>query len=423
MTDLIARGAYQIDVQEFYQIYSDFPGCGEEAFLVPPQTEYSKQTVIDIGAVCLRSDPPVFTKTPPYDKDFTLSWVDTCSVSSVKLRVTVKDTQWQCEADVRKRIRGNFAKVAVALDELEYPTKGAVLVPGATRLILRRVAEVMVAPLTETLFYLCGFNTGVGSAQACPYVDLVPGMRVVVHPEINQFVGVGSAMNRPITTGAFTMDVCGVTGAGGGRRIAFDAFLGAISAPMIANKPVGPGRPQFVIGGLLDLQAAGVTRRHWRLFYPIKLPAADTQGDVQLGNSVTFVGADTWADLDAATVAYQSGNPAQGVTAPLVYAVLRGRPTVVPQVPVAVNDALEYVSVGTTVRDIVGCHVLSNPLVWNKGKDTSQQFAMFRSMTFTGEWLPTEKSVEFNPRSTEFSDPRAYDLPIVLGDRVEVKRR
>ncbi|MFI2242482.1 hypothetical protein [Streptomyces chrestomyceticus] len=408
-----------VDEFQVLSAYKGTDGASGEVYIVAPATEYKTVTAIRIAAVC-QKDPTPFSGEA-FAASFVLAWEKSPDGIHQKhtLVVTVKQGQWQAKAAARKQLRHDFVQVALCLDKREG-TSQSELVPGATRLIMRRIAEKLPAPLSETPFYLFGFSSGIPPLPASPYVDLLPGMRLLVQPAVNQLIGPGASLNGPVTAGTFTAEVCGVTGSDGARRIGFNAFLGAISAPKVPNEPVSERSPQRVIGGLLDLQAAGVARRYWRLCFPTKYPPVHLPGDVQLGNSVTLIGADSLGSLEKATEAYQAGAPADDVD--LRYAVFRGRPTVIPELPILLNEVLTHVPVGTTVRQVVESHMMSNPAHWETTKSSGQQVSLWRYVGMAADELPSRKPVRFYPgtRAT-FCDPREFELPLAPADRVQVK--
>jgi hypothetical protein len=255
-------------------------------------------------------------------------------------------------------------------------------------------------------------------------------MRLSVLTASNQFVGPGNTLSGMVAGGALDVEIGGVLDASGTRRVSFEPFLGAIADPVIDNTPVGPSSPQSAIAGVADLHAAGSLRRWYRLLYPPKLPPASGPGDLALGDSVTLVGAETRADLEAATTSFQSGTAAKAMgPKSLVYSVLRGRATVVPKIAVNVLGQPTWVSVGTTVRDIVERYaptslLSTNPLQWNP-PGGSGAFTLVR--------LPVNGQTSFNPPAytdatdkrvdtgTVVPDPRVYELPLQQGDVVTVR--
>lgn len=390
-------------------------------FLLPPTFTVGGPTTVTISLVYQGGSPTPLT--PPCSNDFTLDWniPKQPTTGNVTLTVTIAaGNQWSCSQANRDALRANYALLGAALDTMEI---GGVLVPGATALILRRVGEVMAAPISESLFYLHGLNTGLNTAQACPYVNLLPGMRLLIQPQATQFVGVGSTANGPVAAGEQTFQLGNVTGPDGLCYVSFNGFLTAISPPEIANVPLSGTAPQVVIAGALDLQAAGTACRWYRLLYPPKLPPATSAGDAQLGDSITLVGAQSWADLELATAAFQSGQPATNAAKPLVYSVFRGRLSVIPQVAVAVNNKLVYVPLGTTVRNVLESLAPSNPLTWDTDQQQNLVATTNRLMTNeTNAKYPQPVKVAFNPapNATPLPDPGVYDLPLAHGDSLNV---
>lgn len=409
--------------QSGYQTYPGFTGtdngCQDAVYLLPPSFTYDAENQVTVPNVYL---PPVVPPAGPSNDDFNLVWntPNPPATSTATLTVTITNVnQWKCDPGSRSDLRANFAALAAALDALEFPDppSGACLVPGATALILRKVAEIMPAPLAESLFYFYGLSTGTTAGPACPYVDLVPGMRLAIQPETYQFIGVPGQTNGYVPSGQQYVPVGGVLGADGFRRVGFEPFLGFIAAPKIANQPVGQASPQVPIGGALDLAAAAAARRWYRLLYPAELPTSGQPGDFQLGDSITLVGAETRADLEAATTSFQSGLPATGTRAPLVYSVLRGRGSIVPQIAIQVSGSMEWVSLGTTVREVVEERFFSNPRAWDHNTSTGQQFTLGR---YQSAAPPAKVAMIFNPSHAPLADPRVYELPVIQGDTIAI---
>jgi hypothetical protein len=389
-----------------------------QVFLLPPGAEKGHDQKVTVENVFPAGKAPSEPTSPPYAADF--SWQ---AKDKGNLVITIKGNgnQWRGDAAARAELRKHFAELLVAFDALEYPS--GPFLPGATALIARALAEVMPAPIAESLFFYYGMNSGLTAGSETPYVDLVPGMRVVVQPTANQFVGVGSKRNGMVAAGSLTLRVCGSTGSDGHRRVGFDPFLAALAPPQIPNKPVGPVSPQVEISGVQDLQAAVLARRWYRLLLPLALSPAAIPGDAELGDSVTLVGAETRADLEAATAKFQAGEPASGTAAPLVYSIFRGRAAVQPQISVSWGSWPEWVPLGTTVRDFVEQFAFAHPSAWNnsasKPHPENSPFGLTRPVTSPAGNFGEGRQVFFNPQEAEVSDPLVYELPVIQGDRFE----
>ena len=90
-------------------------------------------------------------------------------------------------------------------------------------------------------------------------------------------------------------------------------------------------------------------------------------------NNVTLIGADTLADLYAATTQYLgSGLCAASPTNTIACTFFRGRDIVVPEVLFRVNGDPAYVPLGTTVRNLIEREIdLEVPLIPGKGSGAS----------------------------------------------------
>jgi hypothetical protein len=410
----VARSSYQVD-----PLYPDAEGnVAPDVFVLPPNLNYQTATSVVISNVYL---PPAKPEVPgPNTDDFTVTFntpsqPTTPTTANTTLTVAIANAnQWKADPQSRAALRTNFALLADMLDVMEFMAKS--LVPGATQLILRRVAEVLPAALYESLYFYYGFNSGLmpaGTEGACPWVDVQPGMRLLVQPEPTQYVAPGAVPANGPTMGAPSpLDLVGVTSpADGFRRVAFDPFLASMAAPTVPPTPLSDTAPQIVAGGLVDLQSAGTARRYYRVLYPKALPDANRTGDGKLTDSVTLVGADLRPAIDAAALAFQQGQTVpNGTGAPFVYWVLRGRTTLVPQIQIVVNGRPTWVTLGTTVRSLVEAYAVSNPYSWYASGTSNAPITVARGG-------PTQV-VLFNVDQTPVSDPRVFDLPLVQGDSV-----
>lgn len=400
--------------------YKGTDGSSGQAFLLPPGAEDGKgnDQEVTVENVFPPGKAPAEPTSPPYAADF--SW-QAKGKGSLVITIEGNGNQWRGGAAARAELRKHFTELLVAFDALEYPS--GPLLPGATALIARAVAEVMPAPIAESLFFYYGMNSGLTTGSETPYVDLVPGMRVVVQPTANQFVGIGSGRNGMVAAGSLTLRVCGSIGSDGHRRVGFDPFLAALASPVVPNNPVGQGSPQVEISGVQDLQAAGLARRWYRLLLPLNLSSSAVPGDAELVDSVTLVGAETRAELEMATAKFQAGEPASGTSAPLlVYSIFRGRAAVQPQISTSWGSWPEWVPLGTTVRDFAEQFIFAHPSAWNISNSQPQTdpFGLTRPVTSpNGNYREKPERVFFNPQAAEVSDPLVYELPVIQGDRFE----
>jgi|GEM_PF-3114652 len=415
-----------------YQVFPYFAGrdggCGNAAFLLPPQFTYGAALppvalrFVYAGGADWNSAQYRFSNA-----DFAFAFVPDLAAggipaapfaSSVDAQVTVLgNNAWNCALPARQALMASWVDF---WQQVETRLEAAgVLIPGATLLLAQQVAEIIPAPLAETLFYRFGFQPGL-AAGTVPCVDVQPGMQLRVEFEASQFLSPGGASNGYLGAAQFRWNVqsAPVTG---GRVTTFDAFLGTLSAPTVAvsASPVAAG-------GLPDLQAAGVARKYVRLCYPQALPPGTDPGSLGLTGNVALLGASTLADLAAATSAFAGGTCAagsamQGVTC----TVFRGRAVVVPEIAVWLQLGsntplqLQYVPVGTTLLNL-----LERVSSWKPLDSTlaGGKVTLSRPLT-AGAGGQTFSIVQLSPPMTVGSvlDPRALDLPLVKGDRLVIQ--
>ncbi|MCB0113060.1 MAG: hypothetical protein KDD84_03185, partial [Caldilineaceae bacterium] len=282
-----------------FQVYAPFVGADRvdvpDPFLLPPRPDRSQgRAEINIDFFGLVQVIDDRTLPAVENDDFKITWVPNEPervgfANEIKLGLTVKAKNvWKGALTARKALAASFEDLLTRLEDLEV--KQERLIFGAAEHIRRRLAQTLPATFEESLSLRYGLNLGYG-ADNSPYVDLLPGMTLRLDQTMRQFVGPGSIANGLVNAGAvnFTID----RDADG--RISFDPFLSAISSPQSGRRA---GVFRFVGG--FDLQAAGTTRRHARLFFPTQLPdPAQPSGDpaVQLGRHVAIVLADTLPDL------------------------------------------------------------------------------------------------------------------------------
>lgn len=417
-----------------YQVFPTFTGtdaaCTGAAFLLPPDFTYGQA----LPPVALRF---VYAggadwQSPQYrvsNADFAFAFIPDPPLnrapqppwqSSVAAQVTVLgNNAWKCAPAARRALMASWTAF---WQQVETTLEVAgLLTPGATRLLAWQVAEVVPAPLEETLFYHFGLQPGFADATF-PYVDVQPGMQLRVEFEASQFLSPGGPTNGYVGAAQFRWAVQSAPAPGGGRMTTFDAFLSSISAASVAF-PAAP----VIAGGLPDLHAAGMARRYVRLCHPQSLPAGTDPGDLGLAGNVALLGADTLADLEAATAAYADGTCAPG-TSPrgVTCTVFRGRAVVVPEIAVWLQmgsrDTLqmEYVPLGTTVGQVLERVSTWRPLGHEPSLGTPVRLSRLVSSSATGQQF---LDVYLWPSSTPGTvlDPRGLDLPLVKGDRVVIE--
>ncbi|NER34088.1 MAG: hypothetical protein F6J93_08605 [Oscillatoria sp. SIO1A7] len=410
----------------YYQVVSSLEGNdgtkSNVPYLLPPQFEYSKASHFSVSSVAIKHG--VGGNTLCDNDDFSVTLKQQQDANNLHpVKVTLKNNNmWKCASSARSTLRQNFSQLYQTLDQHELQGK---LIPGSAFWIVRAISQALPAPIRETLFYRYGMNYGI-EGKSSPYIDLEPGMRLRVDFSANQFVSPSSQFNGLVPAGQYTYEINGHTGEDGLHRIAFNSFLGSIAAPQIDNGST----PPTIASGIIDLQAAGATRRYYRLFYPVEMAASNTPGDSNIAKNVTLVGADSLADMQLATDAYGQGNCVTGNSPkPIKYFIFRGRAAVVPEIQIYLAkwvwegnyvffDNL-YVPVGTTVRNLGQRLAGGNPLQWaNK-----VFFAAYRQIL--NDEISADKRTKINLNASNNGSNNnplsSLDLPAVEGDRFEVQ--
>ncbi len=280
--------------------------------------------------------------------------------SLVFVNITIAATAWGTD---RNALMLDFTDFLQNI-ETQFELKN-VLSPGATVRIGQQIADCMPAPLVETLFYRYSLSPGFAPGTI-PCVDIRPGMRLRVEAGVSQYIGPGSEFNGYVGGGRCSYLVGSAPAASGARVVTFDPFLGTINSPMIDVSTVNPPPP--AIGGLLDLQGYYPAQKYWRLIYPSSIADATQTGSLDPSSNATLVGANTLADLNAATDSYPT------IPSPSVYLFFLGRATVVPEIPIWLNiqtipntnatlskplagtpvqTVQQYVPVGTTLANLI----------------------------------------------------------------------
>lgn len=389
-----------------YQIWPGFVGtdgsCTDSLYLLPPAFSYQQSYAWSTNL--LFSPGGDVGKTVTND-DFGLTLTQTGGKNpdqsnvATNLTITGKN-MWACGPNARAALMGNFATF-VATVEAELELAG-VLVPGATAIIARQVADLIAAPPLETLFYRYRFSPGTVPGTT-PYVDVRPGMRLRVDTEVRQLVSPSSPLNASIATGSMPIEVASAP-SGGTRTTAFDPLLATIRAPKVDGTPPTP----LQSGGLLDLSPVAGTRRHWRLLYPDSVVAPTDPGDTTIAKNVTLLGADTLTHLDAATSSWPKPPGGSAVTA-----IFLGRALALPEIPIWTANsnrgvtALEYVSIGTTIAHLVERF---GPIPIDAKLNPVASVVRPSTASASGG-----SNVEF-PSSLKALTSALFDVPVVAGD-------
>jgi hypothetical protein len=397
-----------------YQVYPFFEGtdkaCTNAVYFLPPSFTYGEAINFSIPLLFGGTEMPT---TPTYGNDdfvFTMQKQGSGapSQSNVLVNITLTGTNmWKCASSARVLLMENFVGFLQEV-EARFELTGY-LIPGATYRIGQWIADRMVAPLAETLFYRYSLSTGFQSGTTC-YVNVQPGMQLRLETEASQYLTPGGTMNGYVSGGRFPYVISSVSAGSGPRTVTLDAFLGTINSPTITGATTSP----VVAGGVIDTAPVGSARAYCRLFYPSTMAAPSQPGSTATMTNVTMISAQTLAQLNGATAAYPACT--EGGSPPNVCTVFMGRAIAVPEVPVWITargqTQLQYVSVGTTIANIIERFTM---LPLNTGK---LQMAMLRLFTNPADGSTTQTSVTLFTQGLAAISSSMLDLPLIAADGI-----
>lgn len=264
-----------------------------------------------------------------------------------------------------RTVRADFDQLLLALE-------GLGLKPGRLPLIRGWLAQALPQTFAECLYLRYGFD------QADRYVDLDAGMRLRLDFQSHQAVDPeASPLNGFVGAGSTTVDVVQVPSAQYGTAVALDPFLSSLQGFAVPSSAGGAG-------GVVDLRSLA-PMPYWRLLYPPTFTASDGTGAVGPQENAVLIGAASWSDLTAATATYLAQR-----TAPATSLSFRGRTTVVPEVPLYLQNQRVYVTLGTTIR-----HVLSGsgPVPWLVGGGVA---SLGSNQEYARAWTPLSTTSPIN---------------------------
>ena len=266
----------------------------------------------------------------------------------------------------------------------------------------------MPLPLSEVLLYACGLESGIGTGAPAA-IELMPGMRLRSEPSVRQYLAPpNQSFSGYISAGslAWTMSTNLSTGQ---AMQAFDPFLASISAPQV----VPPGSPPVPLYGLIDLQQAGAAFKYYRLIYPQNVVAGDAPGGSGVTTNTQLTAANTLADLREN---------------PTFTGWFFGRDVLVPEIAVWLqlaantNPQIVYVSVGTTVSNLLERFTRWLPLAPGQGVVQLQRLAMTGAQGTRGAQFYSTVifAQQIAQPSAVVNDLGAFALPLLPGDYVTI---
>jgi len=344
--------------------------------------------------------------------DFSLQWQS--SNDSYVAQVSVA-TANLCSDDpaARAKLRDSFAAFRQSLEALEI--KDQCLIAGGAALLAAQLVGSLPLRYDELLYYYYGFT------PATRYVDLRPGMRLLVEAGAYQFVAPagapGSELNAFVSQSISAYDVV----RDASQRLTFSPYIRGMQPFQITQAGAQ-------LANRIDLAQAVAARRYYRCIYPASFPASASAqiATPPTAQNVTLLGADTLADLAAATTAYTKGQPMPSAQPPIICRYFTGRASVVPQIRVNVQGTPTYVPIGTTLRTIIDRYAVL-------AKDDIYAFASRVSNNVLSRYsipsLTSAPSQDFSANPVQFTQKTPYvtvpgskqlltqwDLPLVLGD-------
>ncbi len=397
-----------------YQVYPFFEGtdkaCTNAVYFLPPTFTYGAPITFNIPLLFNAADMPPDTDYGNEDFSFTVQKQGALPPSQANVMVVITITgsnMWKCAAPARTALMANFVNFLQEV-ETRYELTNY-LIPGATYRIGQWIADRIVAPLAETMFYRYSLSTGLQSGTTC-YVNVQPGMQLRLETEASQYLSPSGTMNGYVSSGRFPYVISSLPAASGPRTVTLDAFLGTINSPTIAGATTSP----VVAGGVIDTAPVGSARAYCRLFYPATMSAPSQPGSTATLTNVMLISAQTLAQLNAATQSYPACT-AEG-TPPNVCTVFLGRAIAVPEVPIWITvrgqTQLQYVPVGTTLANIIERFTM---LPLNTGK---LQMALVRLFTNPADGSTAQTSVTLYMQGLAAVPSSMLDLPLIAADGI-----
>jgi hypothetical protein len=342
--------------------------------------------------------------TPPTGGDIVLNWT-AWPILTAQIPVYV----WNTGTQDRQNLATAFAALLTQLEAME---DNGQLRRGTARYAAQRIVDALPLQFSEALFYRYGFNAASG------YVDLMPGMRLRIEYGSFQSIGPGQPLNSFTGSGVGYYEISSFLKKSNGTfvdTIAFNSFLAGNRAPLIAPTSSGAS-------SIIDVQSQHGPRRYYRLLYPKTFISPTYSGNPGLSENVTMVGADTLALIQSVTDDYENGRPIfTGTNVDAVY--FAGRALLMPELLVFVNSVPTWVSLGTTVRNVVQ-RVGHFPFATAAGDLDS--FLISRQYYQMNDQAPTTQTnylgITLLPLTDvkEYLGPDIYELPVIAGDSIKI---
>ena len=398
-----------------YQVIPAYQGPGDTGltqfiYALPPtqakfQGFYSIYGLaIDVTIQDVYGPQSTSGSTPPAGGDIVLNWTDW-----PKLTAQIPPYAWNTNAQDRQKLATAFAAL---LSQLEAMEDEGQLRRGTARYVAQRIVDGLPLPLSEALYYRCGFNASAG------YVDLMPGMRLRIEYGSFQSVGPGQPLNSFTGSGVGYYDISTFFKQANGKfvnTIVFNSYLASNRPPSIAPTSSGAS-------SIIDVQSQHGPRRYYRLLYPKTFISPTYMGNPGISENVTLIGADSWELIRSSTEDYENGQPVfTGADVDAIY--FAGRAILIPEVLMFVNSVPTWVTIGTTVRNVVerlGHYAFATALSIDKAFQMARQYYQMNALAPETQTNYLEMVLLPVGDATQYFGPDVYELPVIAGDSIKI---
>ncbi|MEO8381651.1 MAG: fibronectin type III domain-containing protein [Acidobacteriota bacterium] len=339
--------------------------------------------------------PNLFNSAPSIQNDvFVLTNPATSADYPYLITIAANSVAWLFDPTSRTALWTAYLQF---LTDLDVTAGGQPqLKPGAFNVITQLLGRALPLLFSEQLGYVYRFNGAGGS------IDLVPGMRMRIDSEARQYAGPPSTpttnINGFVSSGTTVFDL-GEYWQGSQLNVGFNSYLSLMSRPTVP----GTGTAGGAAGGL-DFYPALNRMPLFRLIYPAQFPASNLNGFADLTDNIVIIGASSFGDLQGATNQYLANGNFAGFESKIYATWFRGRAVVTPEIPILINGALQYVAVGTTLRQLLG--------MFGGGAYPAGSYAGGISFRRAVNNIVDSISVAVTPEALRTNDVRVADLPL-----------
>lgn len=373
-------------------------------YVIPPG--YSVGTLaainLNIPTVAGANAGPSTGVTPDKaNTDFTLTWSGGGTSATAQITVAPKNLFTPANADLFLAAFNYFQQQLAALP-------AGTFAPNGIPVLANRIVTSLPLNYTQVLPLTYGL------VPDKRYIDLAPGMNLVVDYGSYQYLGAPSVAQGALNAYAGV----GTTRFRLRRRvdgtIGFNAFTDLLRSWTIQfNTP-------NQVAGLSDLEAAGATANFVRLVYPAQMQNTNqintTKPSANLNPVLLF--ASSLANMEQATTnffkSYSPGSAGQMV-------FFSGRAAIYPEIVISLNGVLTPVPLGATVADLVNTALnISVFDVWNTQAGSGPTLQVARWAYVSSASAYQLNPVVFNPTTSVSSTTglTQWDFPVVAGDDV-----